>query len=357
MKFMIIAKKELGDMVQEKLYLLAFFVQLVIVMGIIYTALLYTSITNPEVAKEVVPQVNIRVGVVGDLDIEGVEVIRFKPSKAEEPFKTMRDNNLVALVVRNKESFTIYLDNTNVLSSYADLRITDAIEKLSREIKRREIAKKVDPEVILNPVELEIKGKAGALPSTFLEIMYALLIPFILLLPTFLATNMVADSIIGEREKRTYELLVSAPVKKRDIIVGKALPVIAIAELQALLWMLLLRVRGIVVYNLPYVLLLLLLLNVIFVGFGILISAFSQDMKDSNVFISATLILASIYFFAPISTDFYSLSPVSLLCKLSSNPVILDKKIFLAYPLLFFAGVLILVISIKALEYRENLRL
>ncbi len=192
------------------------------------------------------------------MEIDGIDVIPF--TNVKEPFKTIKENNLVALLVRRDSTFILYLDNTNVFSSYADIKVTKAIERLSQEIKRKAIAEKVDPEIILNPIELEIKRNAKTLPSTFLEIMYSLLIPFILLLPTFLATNMVTDSIIGEKEKRTYELLISAPIMRRDIILGKAIPVVMLSKFQALLWVALLRIRGIVIYNLLYVIIILLFL-------------------------------------------------------------------------------------------------
>ncbi|RMF88874.1 MAG: hypothetical protein D6733_07630, partial [Methanobacteriota archaeon] len=44
----VLARKELDDIVSERLYIFAFIAQIVIVMGILYAALLYTSVAAPQ---------------------------------------------------------------------------------------------------------------------------------------------------------------------------------------------------------------------------------------------------------------------------------------------------------------------
>ncbi|MEE8168782.1 MAG: ABC transporter permease [Candidatus Hydrothermarchaeales archaeon] len=370
-RLLALSKKEFGDIVREKVYLFAFGVQLIMVVGIIYTALLYTSIANPEVGMGFV-QARVRVGVMGDYELkgEGLEVIRIRGG---DPLRALRELDLAAVLVvpegfedaalRGEEvRFTLALDNTNLLSGYADAVVSNEVSELSEKLKRRNIARLADPEVVLAPIktkELRVGVKTKTLPMDFIELMYGLLIPFMLLMPIFLSTNMMTDSIVGEKEKKTYEILVSAPLSKLEIILGKALPILAITMLQVVAWIALLEFKGIEVYNTLLLVLLLALMDLIFVGLGIGISAFSDTIKDANAGVSALILVVSLAFFAPLSVsrELYAFSPAALLSKLASNPVVSGRGILGVYLLLFSIGVGIIYLGSRLLDWKENLRL
>jgi ABC-2 type transport system permease protein len=195
-------------------------------------------------------------------------------------------------------------------------------------------------------------------PPEFIVVMYGLLIPFILLLPTFLATNMVTDSIVGEKERKTYEVLVSAPISKRDIVISKIVPILAVALTQSFLWTLLLNYRDIPVYNIGVLMFLLLVINVIFIGFGVLISAFSNTLKESNLTVTITILLASIAMFAPVSlrSQLQIANPIILITKLASNPSVPMRSLAPLLPLSALALVILFSGSFM-LKRIETLRL
>jgi ABC-2 type transport system permease protein len=377
MKILTLSKKEFMDIVTEKVYLLAFLVQMVMVIGIIYTALLYTSVTSPGSASGGFVQTQVpKVGVVGgiDLELKGLKTIRIE-SRDHDYAQVLRRWDLVALVAapltfqqdieEGKDvEILLLLDNTNVLSGYADATITEAVERLSRQIKKERISKFGDPEAILAPVYIEkvIVGEEREVlfdSPKFIELMYGFLLPFILLLPTFLAMNMTTDSIVGEKERKTYEILVSIPITKRGIILGKILPILFISDLQALAWILILHVKGIVVYNVPLIILFLSLLNLSFIGVGIIISAFSENIKDADIGVTLSIIVFSLVFFAPLSLtkEIYKLSPVAVLSKLASNPAVALDKVAAVYLFLLASGVAVVYFGGRMLEWKENLRL
>ena len=370
MRLIALAKKELEDILSERLYLLAFVVQLFIVVSVTFVALLYTSIANPEVMGRYVPSQQVSIGIAGDASLLEPENLRIvKLGGDEDYWRALKSKRLVAVLVapanmseaiaQGKAELTLYIDNTNVLSGYADAEVTKALLRLEENLRREAAAKFVnDPEAIFNPIKLEVAGSAPARPAEFVELMYGLLVPFILLLPTFLAVNMTTDAIVGEKERRTYELLLVAPLSYREIILGKALPIAAIALVQALLWVLLLIVRGIPVYNLPALLLLLALLDVMFIALGVALSALSDSIKDANVGVTVLLIFASLAFFAPVSlkNTLYEISPVTLIAELASNPAVPLSEVLPGFVLLAMGAVLTLIFGEKLLEYRENLR-
>jgi ABC-2 type transport system permease protein len=375
-KVAAMARKELMDLIREKVYILAFLVQMVIVMGIVYSALLYTSVSAPEAGGIFNPARSpVRVGLSGELDLEleGLEIVQVE--EAGDPFWTMSSRRLVALLVVPEDfqertasgetvKLDLFLDNTNVLSGYADGVISRALADLSTGLELHMLQEMGVQEAVLAPVDVRevalgtvgrgIRGAPG-----FFELMYGLLVPFILLLPTFLAANMMTDSIVGEKEKRTYELLLTSPVSRGDIILGKTLPIILLATSQAALWMALLEVKGITIYNPVQVLLLLLLLDLVFVGFGIAISSFSEDIKDANVGVTVLLIGSSILFFAPLSIreGFYSLSPVTVLGRLASNPHVPPMEVYPVLIILLLSAGLVIYGGSRLLEINDAIRL
>jgi len=359
-------KKELDDIISERVYVFAFFVQFVIVLGIVYAALLYTSVAAPETSSFVQVQ-RPKIGIVGnDADLlsklsENLDIVFIS---GEEPFNEISNQDLVAaVVIKSNSEFEVYLDNTKLLSGFAETVIDSALSDRGAELRKEALEKKMETaDIVLSPIiinEFNV-GEEGDQdrPPEFIMIMYGLLIPFILLLPTFLATNMVTDSIVGEKERKTYEILIISPVTKRMIILSKIGPPLAVAIIQSLLWILIFIYKDIPVHNILFLMILLLIINVIFIGFGVLISAFSDTLKESNLTVTIAILVTSIMMFAPIGMKsvLQELNPISTITKLASNPVVQSRTLFPLIPLALIA-VLIMILGEISLKKIETLRL
>jgi ABC-2 type transport system permease protein len=360
-----LAKKEFEDIISERLYIFAFIAQLVIVMGILYAALLYTSVAAPQTTTFVQTE-RPRLGVMGhDKEIidqlqDELEIVPV----SGEPLNIIELLDLVGVLsIKSESEFEVYLDNTNLLSGYADTVIDDALSKRSTELKMKALEEKMETaDIVLSPISVENMAvgvqRTPERPPEFIVIMYGLLIPFILLLPTFLAANMVTDSIVGEKERKTYEVLVAAPLTKREIILSKTVPILLVTLVQSFIWILLLLFKDIPIYNIPLLMLLLLILDVIFIGIGVLISALSDTLKESNLTVTITIILASIVMFAPLTLKegLYRTNPLNLLTKLASNPQVPMKDLVPMLPLAALA-LMTLFAGELMLKKRETLRL
>jgi len=358
-----LAKKELMDILDEKLYVFAFFTQLIIVLGVLYAALLYTSIASPE--EGALLQVERpRIGVIGwDAEIvarleESLEVVRLASG---EPYSLMRRAGAVAILrIRNQSSFDIYIDNTNLLSGYAETVISSVLSERDEKLKREALEERMETaDIVLKPIVLKeffLGERSSRYPPEFVVVMYSLLIPFVLLLPTFLATNMVTDSIVGERERKTYEMLISTPLSKREIVLSKVAPILVLSLSQSLVWILVLRYKGVPVHNIPLLLILLLIIDLLFIALGVLISAWSDTLKESNLTVTIAILASSIAMFAPLPWNRVAdLNPISLISKLASNPVLPARDLLPMLPLAALA-LLLLHASELALERRESLR-
>lgn len=376
-KALTIAEKEFKDILNEKLYLFAFAAELVIVLGMIYAALLYTSIASPA-AGGIASAVSVekpRIAVYGldknmtdDLKKE-LNVFTIKELNASKtPLDTLlslRARGIYGVLIKKNSSFLIAIDNTNILGGYVDASLNRVIEGEKVKLKEEFLKEKIEkPELINSPINvveeyLKITGREPPRrPIEFIAIMYGFLIPFILLLPTFLASNMITDSIVGEKEKKTYEMLLISPIEKSDIVIGKSLPVITISLLQSFAWIILLEAKQIEINNIPLLLLLLLMLNLIFVGLGILISAISTTLKESNLSVTITIIISSIVLFAPLNvrSALYKVNPIVLITKFSSNPAVPRSDLVVFLPLALIAFIIYFA-SIKVLSRSEVMRL
>lgn len=357
MKILAIARKEFQDLIREKVYIVAFFVQLFLVVGIVFVAYLYTSIATPEAVERYIPAQQVKIGTNVPVEIPQLKVVKANTLrealsmgcvaflKFPPDFKDRLEN-------LDKVEVTLVLDNTNLLSSYANAKITQALAEMERRvIERRAKERGVElPEVeVIAPSEEEQMGE-------FVQLMYGILIPFILLLPTFIASNMTTDLIVGEKERRTYELLICSPATRLEIVLGKALPVIFICTAESFLWIKVIELRGLPIYNEPLLILYMALLNLTFFSFGIGISAVSESVKDANSAVTFLLILASFAIFAPVAlrSGVQSLSPATVISNLASNPE--PWGIGMPIALTLAAGVLTLFLSVKLMERIETLR-
>jgi len=376
-KALIIAKKEFKDILSEKLYLFAFAAELVIVLGMIYAALLYTTLASPKAggAAGIVSVEKPRIAVYG-LDKNMTEELKkeltvfsikeLNGSKTPlDLLLSLRSRGIYGVLIKKNSTFIAAIDNTNMLGGYVDATITSAVENEKRKAGKEFLKERLgEPEIITSPIQvvedyLQSRDRIpDRQPVEFIAIMYGFLIPFILLLPTFLASNMITDSIVGEKEKKTYEMLLISPIEKSDIVLGKSLPVITISMLQSLAWIALLTLKGIAISNVLFIFALLLLLNLIFVGLGILISAVSTTLKESNLSVTIMIILSSIALFAPlnIKSALHKLNPIVLITKFSSNPKIPESELVIFIPLALAAAAVYFA-SIKLLSKSEVLRL
>ena len=170
-KALTLAKKELKDIIGERVYIMAFFVQMIIVMGIIYAALLYTAVAAPETSmfmRVEKPQIGI-IGKENDITDAIKKDLRVSYVTGD-PLDILDRTRLVAVLIFPEDFETLVktdianirlvIDNTNILSGYADVVITEAVQKYSTELKRGRLSLLYDdPDAIINPVEFEI-GRA-----------------------------------------------------------------------------------------------------------------------------------------------------------------------------------------------------
>lgn len=221
----------------------------------------------------------------------------------------------------------------------------------------------------MDPVNLQVVNINQGHPanialnsSYFVEIMYGFVVPFILLLPFFLASNIVTDSIVGERERKTFEVLLMTPISSSDVMLGKTLPILFFSLIQSVAWIILLDILRVPIYNPILMFMVLFFMGLGFIGIGILLSMFVDSTKEANSAITIILVFATFILFMPlfIKTAYFSLIlnyiPTVIMVKIASTPNISPDIIISALPTIIIS-IIIFGFTVKYFRRERAIRL
>lgn len=167
------------------------------------------------------------------------------------------------------------------------LLMSETLDKLMSEISTQMGTKKVetlvpgatDPAAVVDPFVVETKGIVPGNPNYF-EFMAPGIMAMVIMMAAMIG---LAGSVSRERELGTMDGILSAPISRLSIVVGKSFALGVRGLLQAALTLILaVLLFGVVVHgNLGLVILLLILTVFSFIGIGIIISAVSSDQETA----------------------------------------------------------------------------
>lgn len=151
-------------------------------------------------------------------------VILVAPVEAGTPGRVARDALVleVPLAAVTQPHYTVRLlyDAGNVVSAGNAGEVADLIYQYGREVARRALAERgLDP-ALLQPVEVERVqvGRRFNMGMLF----YNLVPPLVVFMIFLGAVYLALDTTIGERERGTLEPLLTAPVRRWELLLGKA---------------------------------------------------------------------------------------------------------------------------------------
>ena len=378
MKILALSKKEAQDILNNKIYLLIIFVQIFIILGAFGLAIITSVATDPALLDSYGLTSNLKVGV--DEDINNSNLANYLQ---DQQFTVIYYNNIeeaekylgkgLVAVVGNSSAGEIIVqtDNSNVFYPVVSEKINEAVTKYEQ-AKKLESAglNQSTISTIQNPVTLtEINvnqnqdGSPVALDSSyFVEVMYGFIVPFILLLPFFMASNIVTDSVVGERERKTFEVLLMTPLTSSMVILGKTIPILSFSILQSIAWILLLDLLKVPIYNPVMIFLILLFVGLAFIGVGIIISMLVDSTKEANSAITLALVFATFILFVPlfIKAPYFEVVlnyiPTVLMVRISSTPVVDPAILLPAIPTIIISA-LIFVLSVRFFRHERAIRL
>jgi len=379
MKVIALAKKEAQDILTNRIYLMVVFVQIFIILGAYGLGIGSAVITDPGLLDKFGVTSELKVGmsedlknsgIANDLSAQKLNVVYFKNmSEADK----MLGSGLIAIVKVSsspKQDIIVQSDTSNPFYPIVSEKISDAVNKFKLEKKLQSagisggMIQKIENPVILNQININEDNiaKLALNTSYFVEIMYGFIVPFVLLLPFFLASNIVTDSIVGEKERKTFEMLLMTPISSSMVVVGKILPILSFSLLQSIAWIILLDLLGVPIYNAITLIFILIFVGMAFIGIGILISMIVDSTKEANSAITLALMFATFIFFMPLFIKMpylegiLNMIPTVLMVKLSSTPNI-PWEIMLFFIPAILLSTLIFVLAVRYFRHERAIRL
>ena len=176
---------------------------------------------------------------------------------------------------------------TDQANPQISMMMSGTLDMLMSEISNQMATKKVEtlipgaanPEAVVNPFVVETRGIVPGNPNYF-EFMAPGLMAMVIMMAAMIG---LAGSVSRERELGTMDGILSAPISRLSVVVGKSFALGVRGLLQAALTLILaVLLFGVVVHgNLGLVILLLILTVFSFIGIGIMISAIASDQETA----------------------------------------------------------------------------
>jgi len=379
MKLTALTKKEGQDILKNRLYILVVLVQIFILLGTFGIALASSIASDPALLDQYGATSVLKVGVSDN--IRGTEL---ETDLVDQKLQLVYYNNisdakkflgttLVSIIDVNPPgslNVTVNTDSSNVFYPVVSTKVNNAINEYQLQKKLESAGLNTTQiQMILNPVNLQVvnlnenhQAKLALNSSYFVEIMYGFIVPFILLLPFFLASNIVTDSVVGERERKTFEVLLMTPISSSMVMLGKILPILFFSLLQSVVWIGVLDLLNVPIYNPVLIFVLLFFIGLGFIGIGVLLSMFVDSTKEANSAITIVLVFATFILFMPlfIKTSYFTpilnYIPTVIMVKIASTPNINPNIILSALPTILISFI-IFVFTIRYFRRERAIRL
>ena len=178
---------------------------------------------------------------------------------------------------------TLYTIQNDISSTIVNVRLKELF--LRYENNLRSIR---EPRLDIIPIALEFPEQTGG--SDFYEFIYALLIPLLLFMPAIISSALVIDIVTEEYQHSTLETILSTPVTLGEVIWGKVLACEVLVPLQAGAWIVLLSLNGVMIQNIPAILVQVMMFSMILILLGALTALYYRE-RTAAQFIYSTVVV------------------------------------------------------------------
>ncbi|MEE8357839.1 MAG: ABC transporter permease [Candidatus Hydrothermarchaeales archaeon] len=373
MKTLFLIKHELSGIFSNKRFMAGFVLQLLLLMAIVPT---FSSFLATGDIKTVTPTMKgfVPIGVVDNSPGNTVllEALQNNEKLEIKYFDRYPSENLqrgeissVLTIPRdydersdNQLTVSLVIDRANLkresVFDAISKSVGDASSKLRRIRESKLQATVIEPirlkKELLNPVMIENKG--GRFSSFFL----GYLIPLVLFFPIFTSGNLIVDMIVGEKERKTFESLLTSPIDAKDIALGKFGAIFIFISIQTILWLALLRLQKIPIANLGSVVVVLLSVNAAVIITAVVLSIYSTTVKEANISMMLLYVVLFVGLIVSLSMEYFNpVSAFEVLPFINISRLVVGKSVnplttlLLVLSLLLYTFI-ILIMSVKLIE-------
>lgn len=312
MNFSIITRWEFKNTLKSKKFLLIFFMQLSVLAMLIFMFNSFAANIESDKGLSLTPSL-VDFATLDVDDSGGV----FKRSIDQEIIKVYSTNgNGSFLRLENGETNGFYTVSSDSIQRIQNGEIVDTVLYLDYSDPRRS--------VVRDSINTTTKSVSSALTQSYLQsinpsntssqtglkeekigeslpmqIIKKVMLVVLLFLPLFLFGNIIIDSVVGEKERKTGEILVAMPISPGEILLGKGLAVVAISALQVAMWMVVLIAAGFTINNPLPVYFLVVLTAIPIVGLTSIIGAYAKNYKEAGIGITFVYVIVVGFLIVP----------------------------------------------------------
>ena len=338
MRFSTITKWEFKNTLSSRKFLMIFLMQLsVLVLMIVFLNMFIGNIES-ENGVTLSPSLT-NFASIGVSDTSGLfekqlnhEVLGITSLGSNESINQVKNGKATAALIVPENStgkidnfqpitLNLFIDNADPKRSVASEEVNSTAKAISSSISNQWISSLVPSTSTIEPSVKEEK-KGESLP---LQLIKKMMVSILLFLPLFLFGNMIIDSIVGEKERKTGEILIAMPLSHGEIIIGKNFAVVLVIAVQVALWILILLLAGFDLKNPILVYLVIILTSVPIVGITSVLAAYSKNYKEAGIGLSFIYIVIVGFLVIPALAYISSksvaanISPMTLVMRLFSG--------------------------------------
>jgi len=295
LKFTTITKWEFKQTLKSRKFLMIFFLQISVLFLMIFIFNAFAANIESEKGISITPSLSGFASL--DVDDQGrlfakyinPELITVSSSSFNDSYKGLNKGETTALVVvpgdsiekiRNIQpiSLQLYLDSADPKQSVVRDEVNTTTKLMAVAISDSWIDSFTPQNS--TPAVVNQQNTGESLP---MQIVNKAMIAILLFLPLFLFGNMIIDSVVGEKERKTGEILMAMPITPSEIIIGKSMAVVGIITLQVAIWIAILLITGFPILNPLLVFLLVFLTAIPVTGVTVIIAAYAKNYKEAGI--------------------------------------------------------------------------
>ncbi len=366
MKFTTITKWELRETLKSRKFLTIFFLQISVLFLMLFVFNAFITNIESQEGISITPSLSGFASL--SVDDEGrlfskyinTELITVTHASFDDSMKNLNSGKTMAVVlvpadsldkIRNIDTIEVklYLDQADPKRSVVRDEVNNTAKILAITLSNSWIDS-LTPQNS-KPAVVTQENTGESLP---MQIVTKAMLAILLFLPIFLFGNMIIDSVVGEKERKTGEILMAMPINSSDIIIGKSMAVVGVIALQVAIWMGILLITGFEISNPLLVYLLVIITAVPVIGVTVIIAAYSKNYKEAGIGLTFGYVaIVGILMIPPLiyitnKSLISNISPLTMVIRLFSGDVI---------PAWHFLIPLGFVIMVSAITYWISIKL
>ena len=232
----ITAKKELRAIFRDKKFMAVIFLMpLIIPLYIVFMGFLYEDMDSMD---------KFKIGVnyqMSDVEKEimkniGNDLELVETDNLDELKNKFNEGEINAYLTLEDGVYNLYVDTSNTEGMSITSLMNAYYEAYNNYLASNFLGEKgINPDDVFKIVKYEVKDQAKEGSSLFINILMSFALCYFIMIITVTAMNTSTDIIAGEKERGTFETLLTFPITSNEIIGGKLMAIVISCILSSLI--------------------------------------------------------------------------------------------------------------------------